>query len=46
MSEQTLKIEKFHLKGNASFAIREGWLAKGMRNVVNDPEVFLKENAT
>lgn len=45
MAENKQKSEKFHLKGNASFAIREGWLTKGMRNVVNDPEVFLKENA-
>lgn len=45
MVETRKKIDKFHLKGNASFAIREGWLTKGMRNVVNDPEVFLKEEA-
>lgn len=46
MSDIGLKIDKFHLKGNASFAIREGWLTKGMRNVVKDPEVFLREDAT
>lgn len=46
MPETIQRIDKFHLKGNASFTIREGWLTKGMRNVKNDPEVFLKENAT
>lgn len=46
MAETALKIDKFHLKGNASFTIREGWLTKGMRNVAQDPEVFLRENAT
>ena len=45
MSEVETKIDKFHLKGNASFAIREGWLTKGMRNVVKDPEVFLRDDS-
>ena len=46
MSDNGLRIDKFHLKGNASFAIREGWLTKGMRNVTKDPEVFLRDEAT
>ena len=46
MSENRQRIDKFHLKGNASFTIREGWLTKGLRNVRNDPEVFLREDAT
>ena len=46
MAEIIQKIDKFRLKGNASFVIREGWLTKGMRNVVEDPEVFLRDNAT
>lgn len=39
-------IEKFRLKGNASFSIREGWLSKGLQNVAKDPGVFLREDAT
>lgn len=46
MSDSVQKIENYRLKGNASFTIREGWLTKGLRNVMNDPEVFLRENAT
>lgn len=46
MRDNERKLEKFTLKGNASFAIREGWLTKGMRNVIRDPEVFLRENAS
>lgn len=45
MSE-TLMIDKFRLKGNASFSIREGWLSKGLQNVAKDPGVFLKDDAT
>lgn len=43
---ETPMIEKFRLKGNASFSIREGWLSKGLQNVAKDPGVFLKEDAT
>lgn len=39
-------INKFRLKGNASFSIREGWLSKGLQNVARDPEVFLRDDAT
>ncbi|MEF9880520.1 MAG: DUF4007 family protein [Acinetobacter sp.] len=46
MSNSAQRLDKFHLKGNASFTIREGWLTKGLRNVENDPEVFLRDNAT
>ncbi len=44
--KETPKIERFRLKGNASFSLREGWLSKGLQNVAKDPEVFLKEDAT
>ena len=45
MMEGTVKIDRFRLKANASFAIREGWLTKGLRHVAEDPEVFLDETA-
>lgn len=38
-------IERFHLKANASFTIREGWLTKGLRHVHASPSVFLEDNA-
>ena len=46
MPEEQKKIDKFRLKGNATFTIREGWLTKGLRNVKDDPEIFLREDAT
>lgn len=46
MSENAQRIDRCRLKGNASFTIREGWLAKGMRNVAKNPEVFLLDDAT
>ncbi len=39
-------IDKFRLKGNASFSIREGWLSKGIQHVAVDPETFLRDDAT
>ncbi len=39
-------IDKFRLKGNASFSIREGWLSKGLQHVAEDPETFLRDDAT
>ena len=41
-----VRITDFRLKGNASFVLREGWLAKGLRNVEKDPAVFSREEAT
>ena len=36
---------KYKLRGHETFAIRKGWLSKGMRRVQEDGEVFLsKEN--
>lgn len=46
MSETNMQIKKFHLKANASFTIREGWLTKGLRNVNLNPAVFLEDEAT
>lgn len=40
-----LLINKFHLKANASFSIREGWLTKGLLNVRDNPETFCDEEA-
>ena len=37
MSEKTGKIR---LKGHETFILREGWLAKGLRAVSDDPKVF------
>ncbi len=37
MSEKTVKIR---LKGHETFILREGWLAKGLRAVSDDPKVF------
>lgn len=36
-------LNRFHLKANASFYIREGWLTKGLRHVAENPAVFLDE---
>lgn len=41
-----IRIDDFRLKGNASFVLREGWLAKGLRNVERNPAVFSSEDAT
>lgn len=38
-------IVKFRLKAHESFYIRQGWLSKGIRNVENDPRVFIKEGS-
>ncbi len=38
MSEQTAK--KIRLKGHETFILREGWLAKGIRAVADNPKVF------
>ncbi len=35
-----MDADRIRLKGNASFAIREGWLSKGLRHVREDPAVF------
>ena len=43
MGEQT--IDKFHLKANVSFCIREGWLTKGLLNVKEDGALFCNEEA-
>lgn len=40
-----LTIDRFHLKANASFCIREGWLTKGLLNVQKDAAVFTNEEA-
>ncbi len=37
MSEKTVKIR---LKGHETFILREGWLAKGLRAVSDNPKVF------
>ncbi|NFH80186.1 DUF4007 family protein [Clostridium botulinum] len=39
-------IIKFRLKAYESFYIREGWLAKGIRNVNKDCQVFIRKDAT
>ena len=44
--DDQIRLDRFRLKGNASFTIREGWLSKGLRQVSRDPEVFLKDDAT
>lgn len=36
---------KYKLKGNESFNIREGWLNKGMRAIQNQPDIFSSGNA-
>ncbi len=38
MSEQT--VRKIRLKGHETFILREGWLAKGLKAVSNNPKVF------
>lgn len=39
------RIDRFKLKSNASFTIREGWLTKGLRHVSENPGVFLDDAA-
>jgi len=39
-------IVKIRLKAHESFYIREGWLRKGIKNVHNNPRVFINEDAT
>lgn len=34
----------YRLKGHESFYLREGWLTKGLRAVVEDPQVFYKNS--
>lgn len=36
--------KKFRLKGHESFYLRDGWLRKGMRNVVDEPLLFSKDD--
>ncbi|MDP4147016.1 MAG: DUF4007 family protein [Bacillota bacterium] len=43
MAEEAVK---FKLKGHESFFIREGWLAKGIKNVDNNSRVFISDDAT
>lgn len=38
MSEQAVK--KIRLKGHETFILREGWLAKGLKAVADNPKVF------
>lgn len=38
------QIKKIKLKGNESFNIREGWLRKGMRNIIECPNLFSRED--
>ena len=38
MSEQT--VRKIRLKGHETFILREGWLAKGLKAVSDNPKVF------
>lgn len=38
------QIKKIKLKGNESFNIREGWLRKGMRNIIEYPNLFSRED--
>ena len=38
MSEQT--VRKIRLKGHETFILREGWLAKGLKTVSDNPKVF------
>lgn len=42
---ESAKIEKYHIKANASFAIREGWLTKGLRHVHDQEDIFLRDDA-
>jgi len=37
---------KIKLKGHESFYIREGWLTKGIKNVADNPRVFINSDAT
>ena len=37
-------IMKFKFRAHDTFFIRKGWLNKGMRNVKNDPQVFMGVN--
>ena len=39
------KLTKVKLKGNESFNIREGWLRKGMRCIVETPTLFSRDDA-
>lgn len=36
---------KYKLKGNETFNIREGWLNKGMRAIIDQPDIFSSDNA-
>lgn len=45
MPASEIHIDKFKLKSNASFTLREGWLTKGLRHVSEDPETFLTDSA-
>lgn len=37
-------VNKIKLKGNESFNIREGWLRKGMRNIIEYPNLFSRDD--
>lgn len=45
MNDAEVRLDKYRLKANASFTIREGWLTKGLRHVIDNPRVFLADNA-
>ena len=37
-------MRKYRLKGHGGFFMREGWFAKGMTEVSENPRLFTKEN--
>ena len=39
-------LQKIKMKGHESFSIREGWLTKGMIEVLNNPKVFSEKEQT
>ena len=45
--EKIFEDGKYKIKANASFTIREGWLAKGLRHIAQgEDDVFVREDAT
>lgn len=38
--------KKIKMKRHESFSIREGWLVKGIKAIINNPRVFSSQNAT
>ena len=45
MVEKKSGANRYHIKANASFTIREGWLTKGLRHVAENPDIFIDETS-